>query len=296
MYSSQWLQTVINAPLAEFHRRAVSLESLERVWENNKERWCVETKYDGIRCKLIRGDEGISLMTKNGIVINKQFPDLVHDQRIAQVPPRSVLDGELIATDFRSIQSALSGNGPYQDYYEYICFDTLWWDGMDMRSSNLNYRQQVLATQYQGELADSNVNTSPTYYANYVQNTLKGEGFVMKDFTQPYGSVWTKYKFSHTLTVTPFDPDIETGTIGMILNSPHDSDTSVLVGRVQIPDDDMYLYLTHDHRNVTMLIEVEAFGYDKKTGTLRHPVYKGIRYDVTHLTADIEQLDGLREY
>src|SRR5271165_1009369 len=61
--------------------------------------WIFEPKWDGFRTLVFRDGDEILIQSRDEKPLNRYFPELVETLR-AQLPPRCVLDGEIvIATD-----------------------------------------------------------------------------------------------------------------------------------------------------------------------------------------------------
>src|SRR5690606_2072974 len=54
-----------------------------------------EPKWDGFRCLVFRDGAEVELASRGGKTLTRYFPEVVAQAR-AQLPPRSVIDGELV--------------------------------------------------------------------------------------------------------------------------------------------------------------------------------------------------------
>src|SRR5689334_20537153 len=54
-----------------------------------------EPKFDGFRCITFRDGDEVELASRGGKTLTRYFPEVVEQVR-AQLPPRSVIDGELV--------------------------------------------------------------------------------------------------------------------------------------------------------------------------------------------------------
>jgi len=128
----------------------------ERLQETSAKDWQLEWKWDGIRGQLIHRGSGVYLWSRGEELVNESFPELVD---VAQaLPSGSVLDGELIcwqqnaATPLgfdqlqrrlgrKTVGATLKRDCPMQ----FIAYDLLEHQGVDIRQQGLRQRQQQLA-------------------------------------------------------------------------------------------------------------------------------------------------------
>ncbi|BCF95382.1 DNA ligase [Paraburkholderia largidicola] len=59
--------------------------------------WIYELKYDGYRCLVRKAGDTVQLVTRNGNLLNRSFPDIV--SAVAALPDDFVLDAELTVDD-----------------------------------------------------------------------------------------------------------------------------------------------------------------------------------------------------
>ena len=59
--------------------------------------WLYEVKFDGYRCLAGRDSSGVTLWSRRGNVFTNQFPHIA--KACEQLPPGTLLDGEIIALD-----------------------------------------------------------------------------------------------------------------------------------------------------------------------------------------------------
>src|SRR4051812_38056036 len=61
--------------------------------------WVFEPKYDGIRILAFAGDDGVALLSRNGLDKTRQFPEVVDSLRavLARAKRSFVVDGEIVA-------------------------------------------------------------------------------------------------------------------------------------------------------------------------------------------------------
>jgi len=70
--------------------------------------WLFEPKWDGFRCLVFRDGDEIELWSRHGRQFNRYFPELADPLRV-QLPPRVVVDGELVVPDGDGLSFDLLG-------------------------------------------------------------------------------------------------------------------------------------------------------------------------------------------
>lgn len=73
--------------------------------------WIFEPKWDGFRALVFKGDDDVYIQSRDAKPLARYYPELV-DPLLAQLPPRCVLDGEIViarggALDFDALQLRL---------------------------------------------------------------------------------------------------------------------------------------------------------------------------------------------
>lgn len=111
------------------------------------EDWLHELKWDGYRLLAVLHDGKARLWSRNAIEWTQRLPEIVQAlQRLGVA--NAALDGELVAgsgtpADFGRLQSTLAGQA--QAPLNYVLFDLLHLDGVDLRASPLRARKELLA-------------------------------------------------------------------------------------------------------------------------------------------------------
>jgi hypothetical protein len=272
-----------------------------------------EYKMDGIRAMMeidVRSGH-VDLFTRNGMSLAPKFPQLVDSakrmvQRGSDVRGYSgskyILDGELISTTMqhRDIQAAVASNNPATGWGVIFCtFDLLATpQHPEFYKNNYRLRKSELTPLVYHHLDVVNIFQGPELFKvaweEYAE--VGGEGFVIKNNFAPYtpghSNDWFRAKYSNTITAMPLD----VGDDLMVDLSLWTGEGcgSVHVGRVQVPEDDLLLILNDKYHTISL--EIEAYGYDERTAKLRHPTFKGIRWDIDMTTCTIDQLDSLRSF
>jgi bifunctional non-homologous end joining protein LigD len=109
------------------------------------DKWLYETKFDGYRCLVSLGKDGVRFFTRSGLDWTEKFKSL--SIAFEQLPCRNALiDGEVMAAKrdaasaFSALQSALKHNYPLVFY----AFDILVLDGKDLKSMPQIQRKEKL--------------------------------------------------------------------------------------------------------------------------------------------------------
>lgn len=272
----------------------------------NRGDYAMETKHDGIRCIINKVGVNVVLKTRNGFLSTEH---LLHIVSAAQKVPAAsgsaklILDGELILPgfSFRELQSAVAG-GPLASSVEYVAFDLLSGPSVpDMTPLNYLLRHRMLLdldTHWTGRpirVVDQRFEDDAMDYYDLSKAGNLEEGFVLKKKSSVYtpGATldWLRSKFTNTISVMPFDVRED----GRVLCGVYtgNGNQQIVVATVQVPGDDLVLMLMRD---LNVVIELEAFGVDERNTTLRHPVYKGCRFDTDMLSCTSDQLETLRSF
>lgn len=115
--------------------------------------WIFEPKFDGERCLTFRRGAELRLMSRNQIVLNDQYPELV--AALANQPPADfIADGEIVAlaakvTSFARMQRRMHVSNPPRSLIKeipvfYYLFDLLHLDGHDLTRLPLLQRKELL--------------------------------------------------------------------------------------------------------------------------------------------------------
>jgi len=112
----------------------------------NDSQWIFEIKWDGYRAISEVRDGNGSIYSRNGILLNEKFPDVVKSLERMQIGS-AVFDGELIVPDsggkskFSLLQQYLKTGLGNPVYY---IFDLLYLDGYDLTGTGLEARKEIL--------------------------------------------------------------------------------------------------------------------------------------------------------
>lgn len=113
-----------------------------------------EPKWDGFRCIVFRDGDELELASRNQRPLTRYFPELV-EPLLAQLPPRCVVDGELVVPTPHGLDFDLLGQRihPAASRIErlaaetpasFVAFDLLALDDLDLRPLPLSARRDTL--------------------------------------------------------------------------------------------------------------------------------------------------------
>jgi len=111
-----------------------------------------EVKWDGLRCMLFRDPSGVVHLKDRGLNdVTADLPEIVAAGR--RVPPGSVIDGELVATDtdgrpdYPRLRQRLAGGARLRDEIPtaYLAFDALYLEGRPLQRQPVVRRRTRLA-------------------------------------------------------------------------------------------------------------------------------------------------------
>ena len=116
--------------------------------------WIFEPKLDGERCLAFKDGRGVRLLSRNQLVLNGSYPELVKACE-QQKTGSYIVDGEVVAfkggvTSFEMLQgrrqSKNAGDSLIQDIpVFYYLFDVIYFDVYDLRNLPLRYRKEFLS-------------------------------------------------------------------------------------------------------------------------------------------------------
>ena len=297
-------------PQPRFHK--VQLATLrDRPPEGDQ--WQHEAKFDGYRCMIAVGKEGVRLYSRNGNDWSDRFGALCAPASALKCRS-ALLDGEVIAGegggDFSALQMALKDGGPLIFY----AFDCLAHDGDDLVGQPLTQRRATLEKLFKGLPPRGPLRVSPVIAgqgAAALDEICRagGEGIVSKRMDAPYrggrsgGWIKTKCIRRAEFVVAGWSPSDKRGRpfSSLILGS-FEGSTAVYRGRVgtgfdeadfkalhaamkplarkTAPFDEDLPAETKDAHWITprIVIEVEYTEFTGE-GRIRHGVFRGLRED-----------------
>lgn len=165
--------------------------------------WIYETKYDGYRTVAVIEDGEVNLFSRNELSFNKNFKPIA--DALQKLAHNAVIDGEVVVesggkSDFQSLQNfQKTGKGQLQ----YYAFDLMQLDGHDTTQLPLVKRKELLRMLLEKNKPD-NVHYSKHTQGKgiaFFEKAVKGhlEGIIAKDANSPYrvgkrSGEWLKIK------------------------------------------------------------------------------------------------------
>jgi DNA ligase D-like protein (predicted ligase) len=106
--------------------------------------WLYEVKFDGYRCLAARNAAGVTLWSRRGNDFTAQFPNIA--KACEQLPPRTLLDGEIVAIDEngRISFNLLQHHRSQAQALLFYAFDVLTHRGINLVNEPLSKRREVL--------------------------------------------------------------------------------------------------------------------------------------------------------
>ncbi len=276
--------------------------------------WCHEIKYDGYRIISFIKNKKIKLTTRNQKAWTKKFPTLVKALQHLAIN-QAILDGELVALDkkgrsnFQLLQDSIKNKE--SSALAYYIFDLLHYEGSDLTSLSLLKRKQQLQLLIPNSstvllYSDHTVGKGKPLFKKACQLAL--EGIVSKDIDSPYiqkrSRSWLKIKCNKRqefivvgftaakgkrpyfgallLAVYARNKQLQfCGHVGTGFTEDTLKNMYQLLNKFKTTQSQVKI--TSAIRQVTwvkprIIVEVEFSEWTKK-GLLRHPRFKGLRYD-----------------
>ncbi|QJS27488.1 non-homologous end-joining DNA ligase [Rhizobium ruizarguesonis] len=303
-----------NLPLDPMPDRVEPCLALLKARPPKGDDWVYEIKWDGYRLSVHVGPTGIRILTRGGHDWTDRFPAI--KQAALWLPVGSaILDGEAVVldeqgrSDFGLLQQSLGGRGGKKRSSDaiFMAFDLLYFDGHDLRNSELDMRRHLLEDLVPaGELGD--IRLSEEIEADGDQLLASAcelglEGIIAKLRRAPYrsgrGGDWVKIKCvqSAGFAIVGYEKSTASfGGIGRLLLAARKGGDLVYVGGVgtgfnersaaelRVQMDKLIIGKpavdTGRKRNAVFVrpelvaeIEYRAWTHD---GKLRHASYKGI--------------------
>lgn len=281
--------------------------------------WIYEPKFDGERAFAYLHAGEIRLLSRNQQNLNKTYPDLLdvllNQNAESFILDGEIVAFEGDLTSFSKLQQRLgvreiSLQKAYEAPVYYYLFDILYLDGFDLRKLSLRNRQLLLKTviQYKDplRLTEGITEGGLKYYQEACQ---KGwEGVIVKRLDSPYQNKrsmdWLKFKChknQELIIIGYTSPKGQREEFGALVVGYYDNAELKYAGKVGTgfthkvlislkKEMDQYVS-THSPikepvkapKNITWLEPklVGEFDFTEWTrdGKLRHPRFKGLRYD-----------------
>lgn len=276
--------------------------------------WAFEVKWDGYRLAVHIEPKGIRILTRGGHDWTHRFPAI--QQAALWLPVgTAILDGEAVVldeqgrSDFGLLQQSLGGRGGKKSSSDaiFIAFDLLYFDGHDLRNSELDMRRHLLeALVPAGEQGDIRLSEQieadgDQLLASACEHGL--EGIIAKRRDAPYRSGrlgdWLKIKCiqSDSFVVIGYERStVARAGIGRLLLAARKGKKLVYVGGVGTGFSERNAYELREKLD-GLVTSTPAAAVDRKgsifvkpkliaeieyrawtiDGKLRHASYKGLR-------------------
>lgn len=278
-----------------------------------------DLKIDGVRDVIAINKGTVRIQNRNGVDTTDRYPDIVAGC-IEQFGPDAVLvlDGEMVVkVDGRPDFKATSMRDRLQDKAKiaarvktlpatFIAFDLLYVDGVDMRNSPYSERRAHLARVWNNSqrpgVVENNVGSMDGHAIMALVREHHLEGVIAKRLDSRYkagkGSDWLKIKptFMISCVVTGFTAGegARSSTFGALSLALWKDGVLTSVGEVGtgFKQNDLLEVQALLATGQTLVVEVE---YQEFTvdGSLRFPVYRGLRSDVAPLDCLYSQTDKI---
>jgi bifunctional non-homologous end joining protein LigD len=106
--------------------------------------WTYEIKFDGYRCLVVKGDNGVKVFSRNKNVLNARFPNIV--RALEGLPGKFAIDGEIVALDDRGHPSfqLLQNTKSRMVAIHFYAFDLINHDGEELIALPIERRRELL--------------------------------------------------------------------------------------------------------------------------------------------------------
>lgn len=183
----------------------------DSVW--NDKNVIVEEKKDGHRFKFhvfsnVNRLDSRRLSVKDNLYVEKtDNAPILRDLDLSDLDG-TIFDGEIVAgKDSNSVAHALGSHATDEEKASigYVIFDILYFKGVDVRDKKDSVRRALIEKCFAESSLSKHINKISLIERSYLTSQQKkdllvktlsadGEGIMLKDTTQPYGSGWSKVK------------------------------------------------------------------------------------------------------
>lgn len=209
--------------------------------------WVHEIKFDGYRIEARLADDGVKLLTRNGLDWTDRFGDLPRLLRLLH-RGTALIDCELVVEDskghssFTALAEALKSGRAERFILQ--CFDLLYLDGVNLMGATLRDRKALLRAML-GRASKS----GQVRYSEHLEGDGAGmlaeacrlglEGIISKRIDRPYRSGrnedWLKSKCIQTdefVIVGYLQSNVSPNAVGALVVGYHDRGRLIYAGRV----------------------------------------------------------------
>lgn len=284
--------------------------------------WIFETKFDGYRALAQIENGSVKLISRNGLPFDSKYPEIV--ETLQNITQNLILDGEIVVEDssgkshFQWLQHL--EDKPKTGKLKFYVFDILYFQGYDLRGLELTQRKKILKALLPKlkniVYTDHIFKTGIQAFADIKKTG--GEGIIAKKATSKYhngkrSKDWLKIKTDkqQEMVIGGFtDPKGGRIGIGALLCGYFDGKNLVYSGKVGSGFTanilaDLREKLDKLERKTSpfestpkepgvhwvspKLVAQIKFSEFTETGSMRHPVYLGLRKDKTATEVVLEQ-------
>jgi len=274
--------------------------------------WIFEKKFDGYRALAQIKSNKVNLISRNGISFNSKYKEIV--TTLEKVNDDIILDGEVVVEDskgksyFQWLQHF--DEDPKKGTLKFYVFDILYFKGYDLRNLELIQRKKILKAvlpKLDNILFSSHTIGQGLETFKAIEK-LGGEGIIAKKSASKYyenkrSKDWLKIKTSkqQEMVIGGFtDPSGSRNGLGALLLGFYEGDDFIYSGKVGTGFSDEILKelrtnldkierktapfktppkLQGTHWVSPQLVAQIKFSEWTDSGSLRHPVYIGLRTD-----------------
>jgi len=288
----------------------------------DNEEWIFETKFDGYRALAQIKENDVQLISRNCISFNLKYPALV--EALKSIKKDMILDGEVVVEDAKG-KSNFQWLQHLEDFPEkgklkFYVFDILYFAGFDLRQLELLDRKKILKALLpkHKSIIYSDHEIGKGIKAFEAVKKKSGEGIIAKKATSKYNEGkrtkdWLKIKTDQQqeMVIGGFtDPQGSRKGLGALLCGYYKGDEFHYSGKVgtgftETILEDLRKKLTKLERKTAPFVnppkmsgihwvkpELVAqikFSEFTETGSMRHPVYLGLRDDKKATEVTIEK-------
>ena len=284
--------------------------------------WIFENKYDGYRALAQIEDGKVKLISRNGNSFNSKYPEIV--KSLETFGKNMILDGEVVVEDakgrsnFQWLQHL--DEKPKQGKLLFYVFDILYFEGFDLRQLELTDRKKILKALLPKvkNIRYSEHSESQGIAAFQNSESQNGEGIIAKKASSKYhtglrSKDWLKIKTGQQqeMVIGGFTkPQGSRTGLGAILCGYYKDDQLIYSGKVgtgftEAILKELHLKLTKLERKTSPfatppkmadihwvtpgLIAQIKFSELTESGSMRHPVYLGLREDKDSKSVTLEK-------
>ncbi|OYU81682.1 MAG: DNA ligase D [Flavobacterium sp. BFFFF1] len=288
----------------------------------DNEDWIFETKYDGYRAMAQIQNKRTTLISRNGLKFNNKYPEIV--KSMDGIPQDMVIDGEIVVendngkSNFQWLQKF--EDNPTKGTLKFYAFDILYFQGYDLRGLDLLLRKKILKAVLPGidNVVYSEHSRGHGHIAYETAKKNHGEGIIAKKSDSKYNTAkrtkdWLKIKIEkqQEMVIGGFtEPQGSRKGIGALLCGYYQGDDLIYSGKVgsgytertlvdlrkrldRLERKSAPFKVAPKEKNIhwvsPKLIAQLKFSEITESGSMRHPVFLGLRDDKNPKEIGIEK-------